>query len=303
MPTSKDLVRIPLDLTDIPSHKVFSRPPPKILFHYTSLDGARGIIESRSLRLTKVAYLNDRSELAFAIRLFRGAADRLSPSVEGEDRKSLLAETARQLGSFEQTNICVASFCEDRDLLSQWRSYGSAGRGVALGFSGPVLSRINNSGWAHLVRCVYDATQQQQVTEDLVGILLNSYDIAICSCPPEGREKLRSDIIGYFNTTFLRVAPVLKDRHFAEEKEWRIVTVPRKTTDPKFQALVSNTRVSQHYVHDFAPDTNGAYDFLESVEVGPTTEPQLIGGAIGTLCRRQSIQLSSIGYSQIPFRG
>ena len=158
-----------------------------------------------------------------------------------------------------------------------------------MGFSGAVLTQINNTGWAHLVRCVYDPVEQTRVVEDVVGVLLKSYDIAIAAGSSDAHDKLRGDIIGYFNTTFLRVAPVLKDRHFSEEREWRIVTVPRKTTDPKFQAIVSSSRVSQYYVHEFTPDHAGAYDFLASVVVGPTPEPELIGGAMHLLCMRQCI--------------
>jgi hypothetical protein len=98
---SQEHVRIPFGLTDIPSHALFLRSPPPELFHYTSLDGARGIIESKSLRLTKVAYLNDRSELAFAIRLFRSVVDRLSPSVEAHIEKP---SWLRQLISLARSN-------------------------------------------------------------------------------------------------------------------------------------------------------------------------------------------------------
>ena len=37
---------------------------PKILYHYTTMDGLKGIIASKSLWATKIQYLNDASELA-----------------------------------------------------------------------------------------------------------------------------------------------------------------------------------------------------------------------------------------------
>lgn len=294
--------RIPLGLTDLPSHAQFLRQPTEELFHYTSLDGARGIIETKSLHLTKVTYLNDRSELKFAIDLFRSVVQQVIPNMKDPARERILGETASQLSSFERTNICVASFCEDPDLLSQWKSYGRTGRGVALGFAGSVLSRVNNTGWANLFRCVYDRAVQRQIAEELVGILLKSFEIVALNAPEEVRDRAIRDLVGYFNTTFLRVAPVLKDPHFSEEREWRIVSAPRQVTDPKFRAVVSGIRTSEYYVYEFQPNGSGVHDFLSSVVVGPMPDPDHVASPIGVLCRRNDVLLNDIRFSQIPFR-
>jgi len=42
----------------------------KIIYHYTSLQGLLGIIESRSIWTTNIIYLNDTSELNYATKLF-----------------------------------------------------------------------------------------------------------------------------------------------------------------------------------------------------------------------------------------
>lgn len=296
-------VRIPLGLTDLPSHTLFLRPPPEELFHYTSLDGARGIIESKALHLTKLAYLNDRSELIFAIELFRSVVQQLIPSVNEPNRRRILSETADQLSSFERTNICVASLCEDRDLLSQWKSYGRVGRGVALGFSGSALSRLNNLGWAKLFRCVYDPAAHRRIAEELVGILLQSYEIVATNVLANVRERTTRDLIGYFNTTFLTVAPVLKNQHFSEEREWRIVSAPRQVTDPNLRAIVSSARTSQYYLYEFPRNNSGAYDFLSSVVIGPMPDADHISSALSVLCRRNDVMLNTTYFSQIPFRG
>jgi hypothetical protein len=120
---------IPLKLHDLPSHTLFLKEPPSVLFHYTSLDGANGIVRNKSLRMTKLAYMNDRSELGLAIDLFRREVDRYAEG--GADHKSFLTEMAHQLGGFAETNICAISFCEHEDLLSQWRAYASSGVALA----------------------------------------------------------------------------------------------------------------------------------------------------------------------------
>ena len=298
-------MRIPLGITDLESRSLFLQSAPSNLFHYTTLNGVQGIIESKTLRLTKAAYLNDRSELKHAITLFQQVARShvANLATDKADVCDLLLDAAQQLDSFQHTNICLASFCENGDLLSQWRGYGGSGAGVALGFSGQALERVNQTGWAKLLRCIYHPAEQIAVIRDLVYILCNSYEVCKSGQPPESNASIRKDLIGYFNTTFLQVAPVLKNHHFAEEREWRIVTMPRKSTDLKFRALVSNERVTQYYVHDLGPVISGNYDFLSTVVIGPTLEPQLISDAIWTLCSKNKVSLNSIRFSQIPYRG
>lgn len=303
--SERDGVRIPLGIRDLGTHSLFMRAAPDKLFHYTTLNGLRGIIESRTLWLTKAAYLNDRSELKHAITLFQQEANRQATALLGDkaDIGELLREAAHQLDSFQETNICLASFCEDGDLLSQWRGYGSSGSGVALGFSGQALERVNGTGWAKLLRCLYEPAEQIQVIRDLVCLLCNAYVLCKSSASSDRHSTIRKDLIGYFNTTFLQVAPVLKNKHFAEEREWRIVTLPRKNTDLKFRALVSNERVSQHYVYDLAPNESGNYDFLSSVVIGPSSEPRLVSDAVWTLCSQSKVGLNALTISQIPYRG
>lgn len=298
-------VRIPLGITDLRSHVLFMRPVPEKLFHYTTLNGLRGIVESRSLWLTKAAYLNDRSELKFAISLFQCEANNQVAALVGSrsDIADLLRDAAHQLDSFQETNICLASFCEDGDLLSQWRGYGSAGLGVALGFSGHALERVNRTGWGNLLRCVYEPNEHMQVIRDLIQLLLNAYEICKKGVSSDKYASIRKDLIGYFNTTFLQVAPVLKNKHFTVEREWRIVTLPRPNTDSKFRALVSNERVGQYYVYEFEPAQSGGHDFLPSIVIGPASEPELVSGAVWTLCSQSNVGLNAITFSQIPYRG
>lgn len=298
-------VRIPLGISDLETHPLFMRAAPDQLFHYTTLNGLRGIIESKTLWLTKAAYLNDRSELKHAITLFQQEANSQATALSDDkaDMGELLREAAHQLDSFQETNICLASFCENGDLLSQWRGYGSSGSGVALGFSGQALERVNGTGWARLLRCLYEPGEQIQVIRDLVRLLRSAYTICTSGIPSDRHASIRKDLIGYFNTTFLQVAPVLKNKHFAEEREWRIVTLPRKSTDLKFRALVSNERVSQYYVYDLTPDRSGNHDFLSSVVIGPTGEPRLVADAVWTLCTQSKVGLNALMFSQIPYRG
>ncbi len=58
--------RIPLSFSDLPSHSLFAQDPIAELYHYTTLQGAYGIITTKQLWLTKIQYLNDVTELRYA---------------------------------------------------------------------------------------------------------------------------------------------------------------------------------------------------------------------------------------------
>src|SRR4051812_48582881 len=91
--------------------RYFSVEPPELLYHYTSIGGAYGIVASDTLWMTKIRYLNDMSELEIGIATFRRMLDELTQRGGPDDEAALLRAVRDGLGSFIDSNICVASFC------------------------------------------------------------------------------------------------------------------------------------------------------------------------------------------------
>jgi len=306
LPTdSQGEIRIPLSYKDMERSGYFAVDPPEWLFHYTTLSSAAQILHSKSLWLTKIQYLNDTSELKIAFDLFKRAVEvRSKQLASNENEKSdFLIQASDQISSFEQTNICVASFCEDGDLLSQWRAYGKNGVGVALGFSGKRLKELQNQGFLNIWKCVYSPNIQELLANDLVKILENSYDVCRQNKNPDNWDTTKEDLIGYFNTTFLRVAPVFKNDHFSEEKEWRLITTPMKNTDQNYKPILNDTRVSQVYVVQFKKPDGGKHDFVGAVRIGPTANPKHIGDTLQIFASKYDLEWIRCESSKIPFRG
>jgi hypothetical protein len=99
------------------------------LYHYTSVNGLRGIIDSGNVWATHLGFLNDLSE---------GQALR----VDAEYR-ARLDETDRR------SPVFVASFCRHVDayqmrngLLSQWRGYAGEGGGYCVVFDEAALDEL-----------------------------------------------------------------------------------------------------------------------------------------------------------------
>jgi Protein of unknown function (DUF2971) len=99
------------------------------LFHYTSVSGLRGIIDSGNVWATHLGFLNDLSEGA-AARTDEAYRDR----IEEMDRRS---------------PVFIASFCRHEEahhmkngLLSQWRGYAGEGGGYCVVFDEAALDSL-----------------------------------------------------------------------------------------------------------------------------------------------------------------
>jgi hypothetical protein len=107
-------------------------PVPEIVYHYTSIDTMTKIVASESIWATSVCYLNDTSEQSHFLNLVRSRIPHLqfkTPEASAVAKSFLNVRD----GEFENRPF-IASFSAEADSLPQWRSYCSAGNGVAIGF-------------------------------------------------------------------------------------------------------------------------------------------------------------------------
>ncbi|HUQ29428.1 MAG TPA: DUF2971 domain-containing protein [Usitatibacter sp.] len=271
----------------------FDATPPGHLFHYTDLEGVKGIFTSRTLWLSKFTATNDISEIKLAIEHFQSFAARRARALESAEGM-FLREAAEQLEGFRRTNICLASFCEQHDLLSQWRSYGNDGRGVALGFNSARLLDVAQRNGLRLLRCVYEPAEHERISASLSDMLLEARRTA---SPEESAE-----LIAQFNEVFLRVAPVIKDHRFGEEREWRLVSTPVAFDHPAIIAVLKGNQASVKLTVKLTGDSEGMSNMIPRITIGPTLDPHNVSDAIDVLSQRNGFHISSMGISEIPYR-
>ncbi len=287
----------PISFERIASRAAFETGPPKHLYHYTDLEGVEGILSSKSLWMSKFTASNDISEISLAITHFQNFVESRVAALDA-DEASFLHEAASQLDGFRRTNICLASFCEQPDLLSQWRSYGNDGRGIALGFDTSVLLDLAQRYSLKLWRCVYDPALHVRISNDLLTMLLESFR----GVRPKNAEE-RRELIGQFHSTFLRVAPVIKDHRFAEESEWRLISSTVAFDHPRMIAVFGANHASVKMKLPLAPDEREVTNVVSRVVIGPTPhDPQNVADAIAVLSRRNGFRIADIGFSGIPYR-
>jgi hypothetical protein len=140
------------------------------IFHYTSVEGAFGILESKNLFATDIRYLNDISELdhfkGFILQRLNVLLDSLAPHTDVSTITNLREFSAQISYSIvsdleELFDIYTVSFSvpqsefeAENGLLSQWRSYGVDG-GVILEFDRKSLVESLEKQASKAVRNLY----------------------------------------------------------------------------------------------------------------------------------------------------
>jgi hypothetical protein len=108
---------------------------PPVLYHYTTWEGARGIVASQRFWATAHDCTNDVAELVSADSVIIEVAKGLQKIATGAAGEvlSLFVEGYANLQVTKVVSICLVCFSVARDDESQWRNYGDKGHGVCLG--------------------------------------------------------------------------------------------------------------------------------------------------------------------------
>jgi len=147
------------------------------------------------------------------------------------------------------------------------------------------------------VPCVYEPKLHVRIVEDLLAMLLGEYR----QSPPRD-EAERDRLVERFNGTFLMAAPIIKDHHFAQEREWRLVSTPRPISDPRITASLTGRKASVKFVLPLAAEDESHPEIFSSLIIGPTLDPESVADAIEVLADRKGFRLPQVHISDIPYR-
>lgn len=241
-PVLNRIVRYNLDRESAASER---SPVGSTLFHYTTADGLKGIVEKNELWATSAYYLNDTAEIIYGYGVLAEVLKDWISSC-GLPERSLSLGVAKQLqdGFGNQlfnrniiNPIYLACFCEDGNLLSQWRAYGQSG-GYSIGFrafgEGPVLCMkpepcVYTARW---VKVEYERTIQMQRCRTILDSLLPILEEQELTSAIREIDTLSPlDFQGIFSAIseiLVEEIVAFKSKAFEVEKEWRIVVRSRE---------------------------------------------------------------------------
>ena len=273
---------------------------PSVLYHYTTATGLIGIMTSRRLWATDILYLNDASELDYTFDLFRQAltesplSSRLRLPALNMDPMEIIISAGTQV-SKSVAHVCVASLCEDPDLLSQWRGYSHGTAGFAIGFKSRELVA---DGRLDLKQIEYS----QRVHKKAIQSLVDEVDHEIDLTTPEGIKSAFDS--KRWSALFVRVlglASEYKHPKFNQEAEWRA----RSDRLLHKGMLIRETSLGlTPYVTLKVSDPDDKFALVSDIVIGPCREPELSERAVRSLLGATGLDQDAVNvvHSEIPLR-
>lgn len=276
--------------------EVLSRRPDKPLYHYTRQSGLLGIIRDKQIWATHTQYLNDRREYLHALDLVHEEINELLTAADPHSR-SILQEMEVGVSGIETMNVCVCSFSEDRDSLSQWRAYSAGTCGFAIGLPGDFLAAATEMKKWYLARCIYEPSEQRALIRALVEEV---FDQNIEQKSAGKTEQVHLPRGGNLCAYLHRYAPILKDLSFREEREWRVISRPLFCSSELFDFREGSTLLIPYYKFPLAG--NDLAFRVHEVVVGPTLDCERSKRSVKSFLVRHDLADVPVEVSSVPYR-
>jgi len=242
--------------------------------------------------MTHTQYLNDTQEFNHAIDLVNCEIERLSKESTKQFEKTALNEMAKSLhNDLSSMNVCVSCFSEVGDSLSQRRAYGSQMSGYAIGFCGSFLKQVAKHEQFYLAKCVYDTNSKNQIISKFVRAVLEEVIKHQHLAPNDLNDDYDfwhdgGNLCAYLN----RLAPILKNSSFSDEREWRIISRPLRCTSEHFDYRQGNSMIIPYYKLPITNDvTHVGEKRFQNICVGPTPNKLQAANSVRSLLASQRL--------------
>ncbi|SFJ54474.1 Protein of unknown function [Paenibacillus sp. UNC496MF] len=300
---------------------------PEHVYHYTSMHGLIGIIESKLMWATNYNYLNDSSEFKYGIQIFKDTVTEIISETQNPLVINLLETSREHFGS--RYEMYITCFCEESNLLSQWRGYANNGGGFSLGihtamfrhwsaFSvyGPesdISKRETQKVFENIIfrKVIYNEAEQKKLIRETVGKIIPKIDHHISRYSGDELEEVKRLFLGLINKVVTELIISFKHPTFSEEKEWRSVYIdkdPYRTFDenvkqPNLKFRVGNNKIIPYVALPLYAKVgvNQGNLPIENITCGPTLQSDLTRKSIGMLLAINKFRIDEIRFSGIPF--
>jgi len=273
--------------------------PPEMLYHYTSIAGLKGIVQTRRVWATIVHYLNDAKEFRHAMDVVRNLMSQRRDDTTDRASIDFYTNLGESLPQIRGVNACAFSLSAKGDLLSQWRGYCPPEGGYSIGFQTDLLRPHLQRQNFDLVPCVYDHSAQQNLLRVILDDALSKFR-RLTETKQADQEQAFEASQEQFFFDFSRVVPVLKDPAFAEEGEWRAVLSLVSSRHPQMGYRVNKSMAVPHFELELESKEHPLP--LREIVVGPMQYQELAMNGLSSLFEREHVSYWSIRRSLIPYR-
>jgi hypothetical protein len=276
---------------------------PGFLYHYTSIENFKGIVDSQEIWATAADYLlNDPTEITIAKSIASKILEERKKDFSEKKELHKKCKTIIESSDTGKEYQFVCSFTEEGDLLSQWRAYCPQG-GVSVGFFVPKISQNDqyleikngsphNNYYVHenyICKCIYDTQEQKRKINDLLDFLIKYADVG------------NGQLVGFFNKMIQTFSYSFKHKSFEEEKEWRLCcfVLPE---DEQIKYRVKDSMLIPYLPFGIVDKEN--HSIISKIIVGPSRDKEKLKSSILSYLNDSGVTLSSqdIEVTQTPYQ-
>lgn len=258
------------------------------------------IVKSKCMWATHIHYLNDASEVQYALALLREAISKKTGALSEEGTILTQLNNYISSGFITEHGIFVAAFTEKGDLLSQWRGYCEAGKGVSIGFVPTYLMECGQARSFQLVQCIYDPEKQREIIQIVLNEILEQAKLKGPS-PIKHPTQSYYEVFETYAEPLLSIVSVMKTPAFAEEQEWRLLSpVFQNYVEPPICYRAGKSWLVPYLEIPLIPESDKRAG-IDRIFLGPTPHPSLSEASLGRYLSKQGIT-PLISLSRVPFR-
>jgi hypothetical protein len=303
------LQKIAIDFLSLHGVEAFGSPsPPKLLYHYTSAHGLLGIVSSRELWATNVLHLNDASELADARSVLDSLLEKSETWKLSDDVRFFFRTIPVYLESMS-LDYFVACFCENDDLLSQWRAYGASGAGYSVGFDAAALSDAARSAGFAFRKVEYEPNNKKEILGKRVEIIRQNLEAISNELVPKNDADWYAlgQFVSRLAAQFAPTLASMKHVTFREEQEWRLIRMQASVSAAGHDenSLAVKFRVAEGNLVPYIAlpwmPASGQESIAE-VRYGPVAHPKLTERSLLDLLRVHGYERTRVSGSAVPLR-
>lgn len=266
------------------------------LYHYTTVSGLLGIVESNCFWLTNLKYMNDLSEQKFAYNIVKKALDEIRSNNFYSPNFRQILDCACSLEVSKEDYYAVC-FTDDGDSLPMWSLYGKE-CGIAI-----EIDLNSDFNFVFGPNCFFeDMIYDEKRLYDFVSIVVGLYYELYKEYENDTSIKfniINNDISREIMLGTLRYVNNFKNPGFSYESETRLL-YRWKQGEEIHRRIKNNLIVS--YVEMPPKDLNGDKLLpIKSVKIGPGEEQELIRQSVEDFMKAKGYALE-VKKSDIPYR-
>src|ERR1035437_7701891 len=261
---------------------------PELLWHHTNAEGLLGIVCGQQFRATDVFFFNDLSEVHYALELIEKALPEVLAEFQRGPATQVVDGLVAQVAALRRAprfpyRMHAVCFCQEPDLLSQWRGYGALGGGFALGFSTEaILDHIQGTDLI-VSQVYYDRAKQLTLVRETIKCACQTL-IRVAANVDDRKDikELARQTARFVMSILYQLIVALKSAAFQEEREWRVVNFVPEQSSVEF---VVRRGIVVPYVTLSLPMST-----LRRVQTGPALEPENAVRSVKELLRAHAEQ-------------